>query len=286
MDKAGNVYVADAGNNAVKKIPAGNGTPVLLGNFNNPFGVAVDANGAVYVSDATFALYKIPPGGGQITLLTGLNNPNGIWVDNSGNVFIANSNDGDVLVLPAGGGAAFPLPFSFNNPFEVTADAAGNVYVGDPSLTYIQKFNITGGYLINPMLPAGLQFNSSTGAISGTPTAASPATNYTVTGWNTSGSASATVNIKVASPAAPTLSYSTPNSFVSGSAITPLSPTKTAVDPPNYNAPTVLGSGFFEPEGVAVDAAGNVYVANAGTNQLEKIPAGNGTPVVIASGLT
>ena len=97
-----------------------------------------------------------------------------MWVDPSGNIFVTDSGNGLVKMLPAGGGALVTLPFNFNFPFEVTTDTAGNVYVGDPTLSYIQKFNITGGYIINPALPAGLSFNSSTGAITGTPTAAGP----------------------------------------------------------------------------------------------------------------
>lgn len=52
-------------------------------------------------------------------------------------------------------------------------------------------------YTISPALPAGLSFNSSTGAISGTPTAASPQTSYTVTANNVSGSTTAVVQVTV-----------------------------------------------------------------------------------------
>jgi len=49
---------------------------------------------------------------------------------------------------------------------------------------------------------------------------------------------------------------------------------------------TVLGSGFSLPEGVAVDAAGNVYVADAGNSAVKIIPVGGGSPVVIGSGFS
>lgn len=51
-------------------------------------------------------------------------------------------------------------------------------------------------YAINPSLPAGLSFNTSTGVISGLPTAASVATNYTITATNGSGSANTTISIQ------------------------------------------------------------------------------------------
>ena len=64
MDAAGNVFVADAGNNTVTKLPAGGGTPVSLGSgFKYPYGVAVDAAGNVYVADGgNNAIKKIPVG--------------------------------------------------------------------------------------------------------------------------------------------------------------------------------------------------------------------------------
>ena len=50
---------------------------------------------------------------------------------------------------------------------------------------------------ITPTLPAGLSFDNATGAISGTPTAVSNSTTYTVTATNSGGSATATVSILV-----------------------------------------------------------------------------------------
>lgn len=52
-------------------------------------------------------------------------------------------------------------------------------------------------YSINPSLPAGLSFNTNTGVISGIGTTASPATVYTVTATNGSGSAVVTLSIQV-----------------------------------------------------------------------------------------
>lgn len=52
-------------------------------------------------------------------------------------------------------------------------------------------------YSINPTLPAGLSFNTNTGVISGIGTTASPATVYTVTATNGSGSAVVTLSIQV-----------------------------------------------------------------------------------------
>ncbi|HLU69359.1 MAG TPA: putative Ig domain-containing protein, partial [Fibrobacteria bacterium] len=78
----------------------------------------------------------------------------------------------------------------------------------------------TGGpvttWSIAPALPAGLTFNTETGAFSGTPTAVSAAADYTVTASNSTGSATATVNITVL-PGLPVIAYSgSPKSFIKG----------------------------------------------------------------------
>jgi DNA-binding beta-propeller fold protein YncE len=67
VDGAGNVYVADLGNSAVKEMPAGCATSscvtTLGGGFTEPFGVAVDGAGNIYVADTYNSKVKeMPPG--------------------------------------------------------------------------------------------------------------------------------------------------------------------------------------------------------------------------------
>jgi len=197
VDAAGNVYVADGGGTSVYKIPAAGGTPIVLGSsFNGPFGIAVDVAGNVYVSDANNGLYKIPVNGGSlVTLLTGLNNPNGILVDYSGNIFVTDSGNGVVREIPAGGGSPVALPFQSGFPFMLAIGNSGELLVSDDSDGTVREVDPVGGYYISANLPLGLNFNSTTGVISGTPTVVTPATNYTVTGYNSTGSIAATVNI-------------------------------------------------------------------------------------------
>ena len=65
---------------------------------------------------------------------------------------------------------------------------------------------------VSPSLPAGLTLDSSTGAISGTPTAITSSATYTVTASNTGGSDTATLTIEVNDVAPSALTYS-PNTF-------------------------------------------------------------------------
>ena len=52
-------------------------------------------------------------------------------------------------------------------------------------------------YSIDITLPAGISLNTSSGVISGTPTATSTQTTYTITASNSAGSTTATVVIEV-----------------------------------------------------------------------------------------
>lgn len=70
----------------------------------------------------------------------------------------------------------------------------------------------TGGdvasFSLSPVLPTGLVFNSTSGIISGTPSATFPITTYTLTATNAGGSSVANFSLEVTNPPAPTPSES------------------------------------------------------------------------------
>lgn len=131
-DSTGNVYVADSGNNAIRKISptgvvstlAGNGSRGLIngiGNaatFNYPMGVAVDSTGIIYVADtgnhvirkiSTSGVVSTFAGSGSIGFINGtgsnasFNTPSGLAVDRSGAVFVADKyNHAIRKITPSG----------------------------------------------------------------------------------------------------------------------------------------------------------------------------------------
>ena len=81
-----------------------------------------------------------------------------------------------------------------------TQTVSGRVGTAITATTAYTATDFTGSvtYSVSPSLPSGLSLDTSTGVISGTPTAAQSATSYTVTGAGaTAGSATATVSIEI-----------------------------------------------------------------------------------------
>jgi sugar lactone lactonase YvrE len=176
VDAWGNVYVADTGNSAVRKITQSGVMTTVAGfgpgfgstdgvgsvaRFFYPAGVAADGAGNVYAADmANHTIRKIAPGG-IVTTLAGLarssgdadgtgsaarfNSPSAVAVDAVGNVYVADTGNGTIRKLtPAGvvstlaglAGSSGNIDATgsaarFSLPQSLAADAAGNVYVAD-----------------------------------------------------------------------------------------------------------------------------------------------------------
>jgi sugar lactone lactonase YvrE len=132
VDSAGNVYVADSGNNLIREITtsgvvitlAGTGTsgslngPASIATFFDPTGVAVDSSGNVYVADAGNDLIREITSAGTVLTLAGSGiqgstngtgtsasffDPTGVAVDSSGNVYVADSGNNMIRKIASGG---------------------------------------------------------------------------------------------------------------------------------------------------------------------------------------
>jgi sugar lactone lactonase YvrE/predicted secreted Zn-dependent protease len=98
-------------------------------------------------------------------------------------------------------------------------------------------------YSVSPNLLTGLSINASTGVISGTPTAVSQPTAYTVTATNVAGSDSFNIVINTVG-VKPTISYTTSESYIINTAITPLTPTTTGSPVTSYVISPSLSTGL------------------------------------------
>ncbi len=112
-----------------------------------------------------------------------------------------------------------------------------------PNIPTVTTQSIT-SYTISPTLPAGLTFNTNTGAISGTPATSSPATIYTVNAFNGSSYTLTTLNITVLAPPSGLTYSSNPATYGIGAAITPNNPTVSGTTPITYSVTPTLPAGL------------------------------------------
>jgi len=247
--------------------------------FIRPSGVAVDSAGNVYVADTeNHRIRKISPSG-EVSTLAGsggfgssggsadgtgtaaqFDRPHGVAVDSAGNVYVADrynhrirkiTPSGVVSTLAGSGVGGFAdgtgTAAKFNYPTGVAVDSAGNLYVADQYFQRIRKITASG--VVSTL--AG----SWSGYADGTGTAAQ--FNYPAgVAVDSAG------NVYVADTENHRIRKITPSGVVS---------TLAGSGSSGFADGTGTTAKFIRPFGVAVDSAGNVYVADTWNHRIRKI---------------
>jgi acid phosphatase type 7 len=246
--------------------------------FYSPYGVALDTAGNAYVADY-YTIRKITPAG-VVTTLAGryassgstngtgtnalFNGASGVAVDNAGNVYVADTYNhrirkitpGGVVTTLAGSSEGFQEgtgpAAQFDYPYNVAVDGASNVYVADYYNYRIRK--VTAGGVVTTL--AGGTYGSADGI--GTAAQFRYPSGVAVDGVG---------NVYAADNYNHTIRKITPDGTVT--TLAGLAQYSGSADGTNSDAR------FSYPWGVAVDSAGNLYVADQYNYEIRKVtPAG------------
>jgi serine/threonine protein kinase, bacterial len=234
VDSSGNVYVAEYGNNDIRKITpdavvtlfagsssgtsgSANGTGSAA-SFWNPTGVAVDSSGNVYVADES---------NNEIRMIT----PAGVVTTFAGSTTAGNANG-------TGTGA------SFNAPNGIAIDSSGNLWVTDSLNNEIRKITTPGAVVTTPY------GNGTAGRTNGTGTSAEFDVPTAIAVDPTSG------NLFVAD----TDNNEIREIDVSTNAVSLFAGSSTGAA--GSNNATGNAATFDHPSGIAIDSAGNLFVAD------------------------
>ncbi len=252
---SGSVYpfaLSGFGNGSQIAVDGGLPTTVATTGLSKTSSVATDTFGNVYVADANNnRVVVLPAGGGaQTTVGTGLSNPLGVAVDAQGNVYISDAGNSRIVEVSATTGTQSVLTTNVNTPHGIGVDAKGNVYVADTGNSRVVEISPFGELAPVPLLaytgaqafvtPVGIAIDKNNNV-------------YVADSGNSTGIIEITAG--------------------GGDLQTP--PGSSTLPPPA----TVLsfGTAFItSPSGVAIDAAGDLYVSDGASNLVEEFPSATG----------
>ncbi|MVM31458.1 hypothetical protein GO755_15540 [Spirosoma sp. HMF4905] len=309
VDGAGNLFIADALNHRIRKVAidgtittvAGKGTQAFSGDngpatdaeLASPAGVVIDGTGNLFIADlANHRIRKVATDG-TITTVAGstqgfsgdtgpatsanLNNPAGVAVDGTGNLFIADKNnnrirkvatDGTITTVAGNGATDFSgdngpaINASLASPSGVAVDGTGTIFIADQTNNRIRKIALTG--IITTVAGNGsFGFSGDTG----------PATSAALAG-PTGVAVDGAGNLFIADP-----NNNRIRKVATDGTITTVAGTGSAGFSGD-NGPATSAK-LNNPTGVAVDATGNLFIADRDNNRIRKV-ATDGTITTVA----
>jgi uncharacterized protein (TIGR03437 family) len=272
IDPQGNLFIVD--NNSVRMVHSGY-ISTAVGGLNGPSGLAVDSAGNLYIAEAG-ANDVLELSGGSIGRIVGtgasgyngdnlaataaqLNNPQGIALDSAGRLYIADTNNGRVRKVE--NGMITTQTAVLTRPKGVAVDTVGNLYIASDTTGRVFQMN---GLIMTAAGTGALGFNGDGGP-------APSAWLYSPQG--------------VAVDSSGNLYIADTNNFrvrkVARGIITTVAGGGTET---GDNGPAT-SAWLYRPTGVALDAAGSLYVADSDNYRVRRISngiigtvAGSGAP--------
>jgi len=246
LDAAGNIYIADFGNQVVRKIAktgiittfagngaggySGDGGPATSASLSGPYDVCADTAGNVIIADWRNNVIRKVNKAGVISTVAGTG--------------VAGYNGDGITATTA----------QLNNPYGVTVDIAGNIYIGDCSNNRVRK--VANG-TITTIAGTGVAGNTGDG------------------GAATSAKLSGPIGVRVDASGNLLIADFSNNKIrkVSGGTITTIAGNGTAGFSGDGGNP--LAAQFHSPVRVVIDNAGNLLIADRDNNRIRKITYAN-----------
>ena len=246
----------------------------LASGLANPFGVAVDGNGNVYIADSSNNAIKewVKTSNTVSTLVSsGLSGPQGVAVDGSGNVYIADTGNNAIEEWVSSSNTVITLVTSSAGlfvPSGVAVDGSGNVYIADYGNNAIKEWVASSSTLVT-LVSSGLSRPSGVAVDGSGNVYIADFGNNAVKEWVASSNTVATlVSSGVNGPFGVAVDGSA-NVYIgdsgNGAVKEWVASSNTVV--------TLVSSGLSFPTGVAVDGSRNVYIADYGDNAIKEFVA-------------
>ena len=301
LDALGNIYIPDAGNSCIRKVSAstgkittvaGNGTSgysgdggaATLAQLSSPEGVAVDALGDIYITDGT-RIRKVKASTGIINTIAGnetsaysgdggpailaqFKSPYGIAVDALGNIYIADyggqrireiiASSGNIITVAGNGIAGYTgdgllaTTTQLNWPSGVAVDASGNIFIADKANNRIRKVNVGTG-IITTIAGTGAAGYSEDGV----PATSAKLVNSGGISVDSSGNIFISNEHRICKINASNGLITTVAGQIMG-----------GFSGDGYSATSAQ---LNSPSGVAIDASGNIYIADVGNQRIRKV---------------
>jgi hypothetical protein len=291
LDGLGNLYISNSGkNHKVRMVCASATSATIAGVTCTKPGYIVDIAGT---GTAGYGGDNGPAAGKTVEL----NNPFGLALDGAGNLYIADSGNNRIRKIAAAtgivttvagngamgsGGEGVPATSAeLNNPLGVTIDAAGNLYIADTGNQLIRKVDAVTGLITTA---AGNGKQSGNGDSKGTYTGDNGPAN--AAGLSVPYAVAFDVYGAMYIPDSGNNVIRVVNPKTTGGVLTATSIVSTYIgstpkDPPCANGLTSDAT-LNSPEGVAIDASSNVYISDTGEQCVRKANVTTGNIVTLA----
>jgi len=292
-DSAGNIYVHDSFNFRIRKIDAGGYVTTIAGNglqgsggdaglatsaaISNVVAFSASADGTLHLAEYNSRIRRVLPSGIIYTIAGSaafgflgdggpavnalLDQPSGVAADSAGNVYIGDKNNlrvrrvtlAGIISTFAGGslGDGGPAALSSTRPEHIAFDASGAMLVADTNLERIRRIGTDG--VINTIAGTGLTGFSGDGAAATLATLSQP-----------EGIVQAGGRVVVADFFNNRLRAIDGNGVITSIAGTG------DCGSSGDGGPATLAT-LCHPRGLAVDAAGSIYIADENYNRIRKV---------------